>query len=216
MKRRLSRKSAHQVYRTKDGKVVPGASTISKIGEDQSFLIAWAHKQGTEGLDYRKTTDEAAGIGSVAHFLITCHFKGDEADLDEFTPVEVEKGTQVFQKFLETWAEMELSFVANELELVSELGYGGTIDIIARDKSGKLVLCDEKSSPRIYGHFYRQVAGYENLWNENNSEKIARRVIFRHGKKDPNDTEVRWIGSTEKHFDVFKCQLALYQAQKKL
>lgn len=171
---------------------------------------------GTEGKDYRKVTDEAAGIGSVAHFLITCHFKNDEADLSDFNQIEIDTGYKVFQKFLQTWEESELTFVANELELVSEKGYGGTIDLIARDKKGQLILCDEKSSPRIYGHFYRQVAGYENLWNENNEEKIVRRVIFRHGKKDPEDTETRWIGPVDKHFKVFLAQLALYKAMHEL
>ncbi len=116
------------------------------------------------------------------------------------------------------WAEQGLEFVTNELELVSETyRYGGTLDLIGRNPKGELVLVDVKSSPRLYGHFYRQIAGYENLWNENNDENIQRRVIFRLDKKDPRDDEVRPLpANMEKHFLVFKKQLDLYYAFKAL
>jgi hypothetical protein len=211
---KLSKKKAHQVYRLKDGTIVPGGSTISKIGEDQGFLIRWAWKQGIQGIDYTKVTDEAGEIGTVAHFMISAHFRGFTPDFSEFSPNVVAKAQMVFNKFLQTWKEEELTYVANEVELVSEtLRYGGTLDLIARDKHNRLLLIDEKSSPRIYGHFYRQVAGYEALWNENNLEKIYRCKIFRHGKVDPEDTEIKNLPpDMSKHFNVFKKQLALYYA----
>ena len=215
---RLSKKKAHQIYKLANGTVVPGASTISKIGESQDFLTAWAHKRGLAGEDYRKITDEAAGIGSVAHFLVTCHFKGDSADLSDFSQVEIQGGSALFDRFKDMWAEQGLDFIVNELELVSETyRYGGTLDIIGRNQNSELVLVDVKSSPRLYGHFYRQIAGYENLWNENNEEKISKRVIFRLDKKDARDDEVRPLPKDmTKHFNVFQKQLDLYYAFKAL
>src|SRR5258706_15219635 len=97
---KLSATRAHQIYKTSEGKVVPGGSTIAKIGEDQSFLINWAWKQGCSGEDYKKTTDKAGDIGTVAHFLITCHFKDLTPDFSEFAPDVVDKGKFVFDKFL--------------------------------------------------------------------------------------------------------------------
>jgi hypothetical protein len=214
---RLSKKKSHQIYRLKDGTVVPGGSTISKVGEDQGFLINWAWNQGREGLDYKKTTDEAANIGSVAHFLITCYFNGDTPDFSEFSKVEIDKGQMVFDKFLETWNESGMEFVANEVQLVSEkYRYGGTLDLIGRHPTKGLTLVDEKSSPSIYGHFYRQVASYKELWNENNpDDPIERAMIFRHGKKSVEDIEVRQLPrDMSAHFEVFKAQLALYYAFK--
>lgn len=215
---KLSSTKAHQVYKTSESKIVPGASTISKIGEDQGFLINWAWKQGVAGEDYKKTTDKAGNIGTVAHFLITCHFKGLVPDFSEFAPATVDKGRFVFNKFLKEWQDHKFAYVDNELELVSDdFLYGGTLDLLARDTDGKLVLIDIKSSPRVYGNFYRQVAAYENLWNEGNPDKLIDRcLIFRHGKEDPKDTEVRRVYKTDLHFEIFQRQLDLYYAFKKL
>jgi hypothetical protein len=213
MVRKLHATKAHTFYRKKDKSIVPGGSTVSKVGEDQSFLIGWAWKLGIQGEDYKKVVDLAANAGAVAHFLIECWLKGDTPDLSDYSKTAIDIGTKIFEKFKLTWNREGLSLVASELSLVSEeLSYGGTLDIVARDRSSDLVLVDEKSSPNIYGSFYRQVAGYENLWNENNAEKISRRVIFRHGKDDPNDTEIRWLDNLDKHLEVFKKQLALYYA----
>ena len=215
MIKRLSVTRSHTIYKTKDGQIVPGGSTISKIGEDQSFLIAWAWKLGQAGEDYKKVTDVAADIGTVAHFLIECWFSDDQPDLSAFSKNAIDQGGKIFEKFKTSWSRHGFKWVASEHSLVSETHkYGGTLDIVARDRDGKLVLLDEKSSGRIYGSFYRQLAGYENLWNENNDEKISRRMIFRHGKDDPDDTEERELGDLEKHFNVFQKQLALYYAFK--
>ena len=184
-----------------------------KIGEDQSFLINWAWKLGLDGKDHKKVTDYAADIGSVAHFLIECWFNQDTPDLCEFSKSAIDAGNLIFEKFKVSWGKNNLTWVASELELVSEEhNYGGTLDIIAKDQDRQLVLVDIKSSPRVYGQFYRQLAGYEHLYNELHDEKIARRVIFRHGKDDPDDTEIRWLDNLDKHWTVFKSQLALYEA----
>jgi hypothetical protein len=211
---RFSKKRAHQVYKLKSGKVVPGGSTVAKVGESSEFLLNWYYRLGTEGLDPKAVTAEASGIGTVGHGLIQCHFNGDISNFDEFSKTEYEGGLLMYEKFQKVWAEQGMEFVASEVQLVSEEhGYGGTLDIVAK-KNGALVLADVKSSPRIYGHMYRQVAGYEYLWNENNPQKIDKRVIIRLDKVDPEATDVRWMGDMSKHFNVFLKQLALYQAFK--
>lgn len=213
MVRKLSATKAHTLYKKQDGSIVPGGSTICKVGEDQSHLLSWAWKLGLAGEDYNKARDFAADAGSVAHFLIECGFAQDTPDLSDFSRSAIDVGSRVYEMFLRAWSQSGLSFVASEVQLVSEsYSYGGTLDLIARDQDSKLCLLDIKSQPRIYGSVYRQIAGYEYLWNEVKEEKIERRVIFRHGKEDSDDIEVRWLGDMEKHFDVFKAQLALYYA----
>jgi hypothetical protein len=215
--RKLSATKAHTLYRKKDGTICPGGSTISKIGEDQSFLISWAWNLGQAGEDYKKVTDVAADIGTVAHFLNECWLTQDEPDLSDFSRTAINGGSMVHEKFKKTWEQEGLSLVHCEHQLVSEQhSYGGTLDIVARDRDGQLVLVDEKSSPRIYGSFYRQLAGYEALWNEHNAEQIARRVIFRHGKVDAEDVEIRWLPDLSKHLNVFYKQLALYYAFREI
>ena len=149
--RKFSKKQAHQTYRLKDKTIVPGGSTICKLGESSGHLIDWANKQGLEGLDCNKVRDESAHIGTVCHGLIECHFAGDSADFSEFSQVETNKGQELFDHFLDVWCEQGLEWVAGEVQLVSEEHkYGGTLDIIAR-RNDKLTLADVKTSPNIYG-----------------------------------------------------------------
>ena len=213
---KLVKKRAHQIYKTKDGKRVPGSSTIAKIGDSAEGLIYWAWDLGMQKIDFRKVKDEAADAGTVGHFMIECFLKGNEPDVSDFSATSIDLATNIFVKFHDYWEQEGMTFVASELELVSDIhGYGGTIDIIARDRDGRLCIIDEKSSKAIYeSHFY-QLASYENLWNEHNEEKIARRAIFRNGKKEKGDTELRWIPSLDPYFQTFLAQLALYQAKKK-
>lgn len=217
MVKKLSATKAHTLYRKQDGTIVPGGSTICKVGEDQSHLISWAWNLGQKGEDYRKVTDFAADAGSVAHFLIQCGFEGEQPDLSDYSRSAIDVGSQIYDKFQRAWGDSQLEWVASEVQLVSEnFNYGGTLDLIARDKSGALCLIDIKSQPRIYGSVYRQIAGYEYLWNEVKEEKLSKRVVFRHGKEDPDDIEVRWLGDMTKHWEVFQSQLNLYYAFRAL
>jgi hypothetical protein len=214
---KLHKTRAHQLYRLADGSIVPGASTIAKIGEDTSKLRDWAFRMGHEGLDPDKLMIEAANIGSIAHFMLNCRFKGETPDLSDYSPNEVTAGTDIFNKFWKSWASLKLTLVASEIELVSETyRYGGTLDTVGRNEEGLLVLVDWKSTPSIYVSHYKQIVAYEKLWDENMDETITKRCIVRQGKKDKEDSEIRWIGSVEKYFNVFLAQLKLHQAIKAL
>ena len=210
---KYSKKKAHQVYRKKDGTIVPGGSTIAGVGDSQEHLLTWYYNMGVKGEDPKAHMREAGNIGTVAHGMIECHFNGNIGDFDDFSKTEIDMGTMLYDKFMKWWSENNLEFVASETQLVSEVhGYGGTLDLIFR-RNGGLGLLDVKSSPQIYLKNYRQLALYENLWNENNTEKIEHRVIVRLDKKSPKKTEVRWIGDLEDHFNVALKKLALYQAE---
>lgn len=215
---RLEKTRAHQKYPLKDGTEVPGASTIAKIGEDSNGLIHWAWKLGTEGKDYRKVRDQAADIGTVAHFMIECFLHNHEPDLSEFSPADVKKATMAFNNFRKWWDEEGLTVIEPEVQLVSEEWlFGGTIDAPSRDRDGKIVLLDWKTSKAIVGAHKIQLAGYEQLWNENRPKmKVQRRAIVRIGKESPDDFEVAWIFSAEPFWEVFKARLALHYAQLRL
>jgi hypothetical protein len=55
---RLNKVRSHQKYIMRDGTQVPGASTICKVGDDQSNLITWAWNLGNKGQDFRKVRDK--------------------------------------------------------------------------------------------------------------------------------------------------------------
>lgn len=215
---RLEKTRAHQKYPLKDGTDVPGASTIAKIGEDSNGLIHWAWKLGMDGQDYRKVRDKAADIGTLAHFKIECFLHNHEPDLSEYSPADVEKAEIAFGNFKRWWDDEGLTVIEPEVQLVSEeYLFGGTIDAPSRDRDGKIVLLDWKTSKAIVGAHKIQLAGYEQLWNENRPDmKVQRRAIVRIGKESPDDFEVAWIFSAAPFWNVFKARLALYYAQLQL
>jgi hypothetical protein len=215
---RLEKTRAHQKYPLKDGTDVPGASTIAKIGEDSSGLIHWAWKLGMDGQDYRKVRDKAADIGTVAHFMIECFLHNHEPDLSEFSPADVEKATIAYNNFRRWWDSEGFTVIEPEVQLVSEeFLFGGTIDAPARDRDGKIVLLDWKTSKAIVPAHKIQLAGYEQLWNENRPDmKVQRRGIVRIGKESPDDFEVSWIFSAEPLWENFKARLALHYANLRL
>ena len=103
-----------------------------------------------------------------------------------------------------------------ETSLVSEqYKFGGTLDIVAKDKKDKIWLTDQKTSKRIYDSHLFQLSAYEQLWNECNPLlKIDKSCIVRIDRTEAEDFEVRPVYATEKYFNVFKAQLGLYNAKR--
>lgn len=212
---------AHQRYITASGEEVPGATAILGVMDKGPGLLSWAYNCGLKGIDYRKVKDEAASIGSLAHFMSECFLKGDEPDISAFSGQDIEKATQSFLKFKEWWEEEEMTLVHSELQLVHDkLRYGGTLDLVARDRKNRLCLVDLKTSKAVYLDQYGpQVAGYDRLFQANRPGKefhFERWMIVRIGKQDAGDFEVRAINATsiKRYWAVFDACRVLYYAKR--
>jgi hypothetical protein len=219
---KFNKTGAHQVYKQSDGSRVPGASTISKIGDDGGALMNWAWQCGMDNKDFRKVRDQAADIGNLAHFMAECFLNGDEADLSEFSPKDQEVANVAYNKWLGWWQAEKLRRgidpIKPEIQLVSnKYPYGGTLDLPARDDQGNAILADWKTSKHIYLSHLIQLSAYEYLWNEHNpTDPIMRRAVVRFGKEDSAyDFEARWLGDMRPYFDTYLCQLKLYHTKKK-
>jgi len=219
---KLVRNAPHQKYHLSDGTQVPGGSTICKIGDDAGALIHWAWDLGKRGLDYRKERDKAADIGTLAHFLIECMLNGQVADLSDYDEAEIDKALVCYSKFLDWWDEQRLRKVYTEIQLVhEEVRYGGTIDLIAERDNGEFVLIDFKTSKAISHSYWRQCAGYAQLFNFNNPQMVSRpyneiksHAIVRIGKQEEGDFEVVWKEDLSKEWSVFQHQVDLYWAMQ--
>jgi hypothetical protein len=156
-------------YKNKDGKRVPGCTTIVGRFKDSGGLIQWAYKCGLDGLDINKVRDDAADAGSLAHDMIDAHLhKGIAPSAIGLVGTNAE---HAFLGYLE-WAEQtNLKVEASEISLVSERHqFGGTFDAVV--SAGKLVLLDYKTSSGIYTDMLIQVAGgYSLLWAEHYPDK---------------------------------------------
>ncbi len=168
--------AVRHVYRTRDGQRVPGVTTVIGRFKESGGLIAWAHKLGLEGKDFREVRDAAADSGNMAHDLIEADIKGTvpairSAEAMELSPEEWESRRGLAEtalKAYQTWKEgCRVELVESEVPMVSEiLRVGGRLDAVAIIH-GKLCILDWKASNRVYPDYIVQVAAYRELWNEN-------------------------------------------------
>lgn len=181
---------AHQVYKSAAGKRLPGVTTILGILEKPG-LLKWAWRMGQDGKDIEKVRDEAAAIGTVAHARVEAHLRGMEFDASGITLERMTQSGYAFDGFLSWWEREGYSVVATELQLVSERWQvGGTLDILAKDRDGNLVLVDIKTSNGLYREHRLQVAAYAAMYEETHlAQPISRLVIVRIPKDESGVVE---------------------------
>jgi len=205
----------HTVYKLKNGKKVPGVTTIISILAKPA-LIHWAWDLGTKGVDYRKFRDDKADIGSLAHYLIMCYLKKETPDTSDYSKKQIDQAENCIISFFE-WKKMH-SFepILIESPLVSEkYKFGGTPDLLAKI-NGEYCLIDFKTGKGIYvNDMFPQLAAYSHLLQENNY-KITNSRILRIGREESEGFEERLIQDIEPYWEIFKNCLSIYNIRKGL
>lgn len=85
----------------------------------------------------------------------------------------------MFDRFVRFWRTAGLTYVGSEIIVGSRKhGFGGRLDILARDRRGRLVLLDFKTSKWISPAYFAQVAAYKQAYEEQHGEKIHRCSII--------------------------------------
>jgi len=208
---------AHTQYKLRDGTVVPGVTAIisSQLGWNKNALIAWARREALAGQDPDKIASQAASIGSLTHYLVECHIKGENPVFDDYTKTQIDKAENGFLAYLDWESKQELEHLFTEKSLVSEkLGCGGTVDLISIGKRG-YVLIDFKTSKGIYPDHKIQVAAYKNIYEEATGGKVGDVFILQLGKEDGSFTYHKLSRQEiQTGWKVFKHCLALYKLQK--
>lgn len=167
---------AHQRYHLADGTQVPGVTTVLGV-LDKPYLVAWANRMGLQGIDSRKYTDEAASVGTLAHYLVECELAGVEPELMDYTPNQLERAQHSLSHFHQWRAQHDLDPVLVEAQLVSErYRFGGTVDCIAW-LDGVLTLMDNKTSSGIYDEHKWQVSAYMALAHEHVQPCTGARIL---------------------------------------
>jgi hypothetical protein len=159
-------------YRTKDGKRVPGVTTVLRY-KDPARLIGWAYKMGKEGRDLQAERDKAGDVGKVVHGWIESEIHGRSLDLERTSLPSDDLGRAIvaFEAFKIWRKNVNLVVVSTEQPLVSELhSFGGTYDAIAV-VDGRPMLMDWKTGGGIYPETIAQLAAYRQLIRENVGNK---------------------------------------------
>ncbi len=174
-----------QPYHTKDGKRVPGTTTVISRRKEADGLIYWAWDCGRNGIDYREARDKAADAGTIAHAMVECDIKGTFFNRAPWSADLLEKADSAFDAYQQWRQQSRLVPVASELALVSEeYRFGGTIDLVFRDESGKAMMADIKTSNALYYDHLVQVAAYSLLWDEHHpDDPITEFHILRFAKE---------------------------------
>ena len=156
-----------------NGKRVPGVTTVlSLLGDNKRQLMIWANKEGMEGRSISEKADEAATIGTIAHEMIEYELKGLEFDGKKYPEELVASAENAYLAWLEWKDFFEFKDTASEVALVSQLGFGGTIDIATIKKVRSIV--DLKTSGGTYSDHLIQIAAYGQLWNEHHPDDPIR------------------------------------------
>lgn len=204
---------AHQRYYS-DGKQVPGVTTVLSVLAKPA-LIPWANRMGLQGIDTSKYTDEAASIGTLAHALIEADLKGEEPDVSDFSPKQLERAQYGVQAFREWRAKHNFKPSLVEEELVSDVyKYGGTIDCVATfDRV--LTLVDLKTSSGIWPEHRYQLGAYWRLLLEHGYDIQAARIL-RIGRTEGEGMEEHTItGRQVLHgWQVFEACLRIWTLKK--
>lgn len=207
------RGKAHIRYRTADGKHVPGVTTILGVLAKPA-LITWANQMGLEGIDTTKYVDAAARVGTLAHYLVECHLKGEGPSLDDYAPNEVQKAEWSFKKFEAYAREHDLEPILLETPLVSEeYRYGGTVDYYGL-RDGIRVVIDFKTGSALYPDNLTQAVAYRQLVFEHTGEMPEAVYILRIGREESEGFEERKIGNIEAHWKLFQLCRQVYDVRK--
>lgn len=216
MKSRKDETKVHQRYYLKNGKQVPGVTTVLNVLAKPA-LINWAWKLGLEGQDMHAVKNMAADIGVVTHEICECALRGTDPNMDIYKPADVEVALPLYEWFFDWWCNAELEAVGIEVSVVSERWeFGGTLDLVARHPKRGLGLLDYKTSSGVYESHYYQLSAYEVLWNENHPNDLIKWVEVIHLDKYTGYGKVHPIGVNlaVPYFEVFKHARAIYVLQK--
>lgn len=211
----MAKVRAHIRYKTKDGKIVPGITTVLGLLAKPA-LVPWANKLGLQGISVRAYVDDKAAIGTLAHAMITDKLVGKETDTSDYSEKQIDQAENSCLSFWE-WEKdhkiEEVFFI--ERPLVSERWeFGGTLDIYAQ-VNGKKEIIDLKTGSGIYPEAVYQVATLKILLQENLFLVDATRIVNIPRSEDEGFLEkVVTEKENDQGWNIFYHLLQVYYSRK--
>ncbi len=219
-------------YRTADGSVVPGVTTvISNLGFSTRGLMYWGFKCGVAagleaGLAGKRECDTKlddvreglADAGKLAHLFAQHDIQGKpRPPTTGIAPEIIAKAEDSFGSYLAWKERTRLELVASEVQLVSEKHrYGGRVDGVIRFGEAFGIL-DFKSSKELYPDAIVQVAAYGEAWTENNPDlPITEWHVLRWGPDGSFTHHALSQAQIAAAWRIFRHALAVHELKKGL
>lgn len=204
-----SRARSHQKYRTKDGTLVPGVTTVLGVLAKPA-LVPWANNLGLQGIAVGKYVDVLAEIGTIAHAMILAHVKNEKLETNGYAADLVDKAENSFLSYLEWEKGHKVEPILCEQPLVSEkYKYGGCVDFYGKI-DGRLTLKDYKTAKAIWPDHLYQVAAYSTLLEEN-GHRIEALGILQIGRAEDEGFSERVISDCLNEWQIFLHCLGIYR-----
>ncbi len=208
--------AAHKRYRTKDGTICPGCTTVCALLAKPQ-LIVWANRLGLDGVDSAKYTDDKADIGVLAHSFITDKLQGFETDTSDYSENQIQQARSCVRSY-ESWAQgraIEAIFIEESL-VSEEFRYGGTLDLYA-EIDGTKELIDFKSGNGIWPEAIIQVSAYRQLLIEAGHEVEQCRILNIPRAETESFQELLPSETVlDLNFELFRHLLGIYEIRRQL
>jgi len=210
----------HQKYSIQIGsRVVDLPSVTAILGKHISkpALVPWAHGLGKQGKCLEEHGGRGRRVGSIVHFQIDCFLNGQQGDFSKCNKDEVNDAANIFETWKSWWSKGKFEKIYSEVQFASKnLGYGGTVDLIARAQDGTVFICDYKTGSRLHAEYSVQIAAYKMLYEDQLpfDEPVQSAVLLRIGKD--GDIEERKIEDLTHQTEVWNAILRLHSEYKKL
>lgn len=206
---------AHQVYKTSDGLRVPGVTTISgQLGWNKEVLCKWSNKMGLAGIDTTKYVSDKADIGTLAHRMVECHLTGEVLDTSDYSANQISSAENCLISFFEWERQHKIVIEHHELQLVSDRGFGGTLDLHGLVDL-EYEIDDLKTGSGIFAEHFVQVAGYCILADDNGI-KYDRARIINIPRADDERFDQQVIKNLDMYKEIFLHLLEIYKLKKKV
>jgi len=205
---------AHIRYKNKEGKIIPGATTvINLLAKPQ--LIIWANRLGLQGIDSTKYRDDKGDIGTLAHAMVLADLKGEPVDTSDYSKEQIEQAENSFLSWLKWRKGKDIKPILLETPLISEpQQFGGTPDFLGH-LDGNIVLMDYKTGG-IYKEAYIQACSYYHLLIENEYPTPEKAIVLGIPRtEDENFNEVTYT-NFETGWEIFMRLNQVYQLLKEV
>lgn len=189
------------------GKGIVGVTTVIGQVLAKPQLLFWAAKEGAAAAAaavaggmavddavelgrkaHMRKRDEAADVGTLAHGLIERWLARESVAVDLSNDQEA-RAHAAASRIID-WVEGaeergDLEVLASEPPLVDEMsGYGGTLDMVVRLRTGEVVIVDFKTGKAIYDEVAIQLGAYRCLWDLHNPSQRVSHALVLHSPPD--------------------------------
>ncbi len=198
-----------QRYYARDGTLLPGVTSVLSV-ISKPALPVWANRLGFNRVNSTEHLRYLADAGTLAHSLIAQQLGGPAADYAGLSPDQITMAERALSGFY-SWSEgKSLESREIELSLVSETGYGGTLDALLV-VDGRPLVVDFKTSSRIYDDHLFQLAAYYSLLVEN-GYTVGGAMVLRLSRDLAGEYSERVLTVPEiaPYFNVFLAALSLH------